>query len=499
MDVLRTSLLTLIENLPAGLEVSMRTFPRGIKVEFTTDLSEIRSVARTLAPCTGRGCGTPLASTVKSIVEQTVKDPRNHGAIALLLTDGMNSDSLSSADAYRLRAGGPVVHTVGFAIEPGGVAEIELSELAAVAGGSYRDASSALELDSVFRSFAGRRELKTGEDAIELRVTQPDYWPTRISSDSLDSVELSMQPKATARNLLTLRRENISELQLARRLSERGKELVKRRLNEGDWTIIIPRDRVNIGPVSAYGWFEIESGTGRVIGRTEDGLHASSAAAPGIWPDADIADLASDFVEGYLEWFRGIVAYTAGSVQGGLQWHRQPSFINGSREDFAEFVQANALEFSARTGGGASYWMGVCLNYEMQSAALQLDMFREECQRLACEGSLKHYFSLARKIAIVTGLSKLLSVDISRSGLAGIFHQAATGVAGLSRQFADGMYIAGLFTAELYEAAGGESGWRALRGASPESDATVLPLWDRASNAVAGALCTVGSAASTSK
>ena len=202
MDVLRASLLTLIDNLPAGLEVSMRTFPRGIKVEFPTDLSEIRSVARTLAPCTGRGCGTPLASTVKSIVEQTVKDPRNHGAIALLLTDGMNSDSLSSAEAYRLRAGGPVIHTVGFAIEPGGVAETELSELSAVAGGSYRDASSALELDSVFRSFAGRRELKTGEDAIELRVTQPDYWPTRISSDSLDPVELSMQPKATARNLV---------------------------------------------------------------------------------------------------------------------------------------------------------------------------------------------------------------------------------------------------------------------------------------------------------
>jgi hypothetical protein len=149
--------------------------------------------------------------------------------------------------------------------------------------------------------------------------------------------------------------------------------------------VTIPNQRVNVAGISAYGWFETETATGRLIGRTEDGLHGSTADSDN-WPPFDPTKTPG-FPKAaqqlpFVVWYEGIVAYTAGSVNAGLQWHRQPGFLNGSADDFKRFVQANALDFSAswweEVGSSSAphlaeyYWSGVCLNFVLQSQALGL-------------------------------------------------------------------------------------------------------------------------------
>ena len=154
--------------------------------------------------------------------------------------------------------------------------------------------------------------------------------------------------------------------------------MIEDRVKDGRWIVTIPSQRVDIGIISAYAWWEIESATGRMIGRTEDGLHGASSD-PKTWPAAQ-AGKAGKLP--FVAWYTGLVAYTAGSVDAALRWTRQPGFLNGTPEDLKRFIQANALDFAGRwwadVGASAfpenmhSYWGGVCLNFALQSMALGL-------------------------------------------------------------------------------------------------------------------------------
>ena len=108
---------------------------------------------------------------------------------------------------------------------------------------------------------------------------------------------------------------------------------------DGAWEVRIPTRRTNVGRVTAYAWFEVETKTGRLVGRTEDGLHGS-LADPETWPDLNPDDLdpsqwnphASDAFgaaatqQPFTMWFQGITAYTMGSVQGAFDWRNSPGF-----------------------------------------------------------------------------------------------------------------------------------------------------------------------------
>src|SRR5690242_1033380 len=119
-----------------------------------------------------------------------------------------------------------------------------------------------------------------------------------------------------------------------------------------------------------------------MVGRTEDGLHGSSADDdeenwPGLENPLDGATKLP-----FVAWYHGLVAYTTGSVLAAMQWHRVPGFESGGREDFVRFVQANALAFTARwwseVGSSSfgeninSYWAGVCLSFTLQSMAVRM-------------------------------------------------------------------------------------------------------------------------------
>jgi hypothetical protein len=164
---------------------------------------------------------------------------------------------------------------------------------------------------------------------------------------------------------------------------------------DGKWEVRIPSRRTNVGRVTAYAWFEVETATGRLVGRTEDGLHGS-LADPESWPNLDPDDLdpspwnphASDAFRSaatqqpFVMWFQGVTAYTAGSVMGAFDWRRSPGAASADPEAFKRFVQANALDHAAewwadvasQAGGqlAENFWSGVCLNFTLQSAAMGL-------------------------------------------------------------------------------------------------------------------------------
>jgi hypothetical protein len=142
--------------------------------------------------------------------------------------------------------------------------------------------------------------------------------------------------------------------------------------------VTIPSVRVNLGVISAYAWWETEDATGRMVGRTEDGLHGATID-PRSWPGA-AAGKAGTIP--FVAWYTGIVAYTMGSVDAAMRWTREPGFMAGGPVGFKRFVQANALDFAGRwwseVGASAfpenmhNYWSGVCLNFTLQSMALGL-------------------------------------------------------------------------------------------------------------------------------
>ncbi len=390
IDYLRTAVNGLLDKLPAGVEVALWSFSTGpldrdnesprhttIDCPFTTDLARVRKAMDAIKPAHG----TPMTGAIHKVLDHVAKDPLSANAEIVLLTDGENSSKIPAAKVYRERNGSVVIHTIGFAIEPGGKAERELRDLADASGGLFRIAGTGEELALAFG------QVKTETPDTQLAITSTCHAPAdvAISAAKLGGAPLDVRLthgcatcKCSGKGFLTIHKETVGRLGACEGLSPKARAMIEERVKDGRWTVTIMTSRVNLGVISAYAWWETEDATGRMVGRTEDGLHGASAD-PRNWPGA-AAGKAGNIP--FVAWYEGIVAYTAGSVISAMNWTRQPGFLNGTPEDFKRFVQANALDFAGRwwseVGASAfpenihNYWSGVCLNFTLQSMALGL-------------------------------------------------------------------------------------------------------------------------------
>jgi hypothetical protein len=390
MDYLRRAVHGLLDKTPPGVEVTLWSFatgpvdrdddnPRHVKIEcpFTTDLDRVRKAMDAVQITNG----TPITGAIHKILNHVAEDPLSANAHIVLLTDGENTSSNPAAKAYQDRNGSVPIHTIGFAIEAGGKAEKELRDIAEVSGGTYRIAGTGDELALAFA------KIDTAAPDTRLAVTSTCHAPENIvipakelGGKSLD-VRLShgcATCKCSDKSLLTIRKDNVARLDKCVGLSPKARSMIEDRVKDGLWTVTIPSVRVNLGVISAYAWWETENATGRMVGRTEDGLHGATMD-PRSWPGA-AASGAGNIP--FVAWYMGIVAYTAGSVEAAMRWTREPGFMAGGPEGFKRFVQANALDFCGRwwseVGASAfpenihNYWSGVCFNFALQSMALGL-------------------------------------------------------------------------------------------------------------------------------
>lgn len=390
IDYLRTAVNGLLDKLPKGVEVALWSFSTGpidrdfenprhttVDCPFTTDLSRVRKAMEAIKPAHG----TPLTGAINKALDHIEQDPLSANAQIVLLTDGENSSKVPAANVYRERKGSVVIHTIGFAIEPRGKAEQELRDLAEVSGGQFRIAGTGEALALAFE------KLGTESRETQLVAKSSCHGPVeiRIPASDLGGAPLEVRMrhgcatcKCGDKTFLTVRKDNVQRLKECQGLSAKARQMIEERVKDGGWIVTIPTRRVNLGVVSAYAWWEIEPATGRMVGRTEDGLHGASVD-PRSWPAA-ARDEAGKIP--FVAWYTGIVAYTAGSVDAAMRWTRQPGFLNGTPEDLKRFIQANALDFAGRwwseVGASAfpenmhNYWAGVCLNFTLQSMALGL-------------------------------------------------------------------------------------------------------------------------------
>src|SRR5207248_351733 len=181
---------------------------------------------------------------------------------------------------------------------PGGPEEKEMQELARVSGGLYRLAGSGEALKLAFDEFranlldvrlAVTSTCHAGEERAvaggELGRGKQDFALSHGCSTC----------RCQGKTLLTVTKETVGRLKECEGLTPKGRRLIEERVAGGVWKVTVPTARVNIGPASAYAWFETEKDTGRVVGRTEDGLHGSIA-------DASFPDNVYRAGHGFITW-----------------------------------------------------------------------------------------------------------------------------------------------------------------------------------------------------
>lgn len=333
------------------------------------------------------GGSAPLATAISQLGRLQHEKKLRSGTVVVLFTGGENAGEKTPVQAYRDSKSTLPIHIFGFGIRPDSREANDLLELARVSAGSFRATEPAPPHALVMEPFRTR----TGEYPIRVSAAchAARTFAVPLADVGLKPLDVALdyecRGKAQARRLLTITAKNVGDLAKASGLSPRARDMIQQRVKDGAWTVTMPSQRVNVAAVSAYAWFETETATGRVVGRTEDGLHGS-IADPDNWPAFDpatVADLPNTAQQvPFVAWYKGIVAYTIGSVTAGLQWHRQPGFASGSADDLKRFIQTNALDASARwwdeVGSSSSpqladyYWSGVCLNFSLQAVALGL-------------------------------------------------------------------------------------------------------------------------------
>jgi hypothetical protein len=395
IDALRHSVHALLDRVPPATEVALWTFATpgrfygdycspeltDVEVDFTPDLAAIRRMVDRITP----GGGTPTTGAVIKVLGHMKENPASREAIVVLLTDGENScENETMARAYKKRNGQIHIHSIGFAIEPRGKAERDLRALSEASGGTFHTAGTGDELRLTFQEFA------RGLETIQVQASAAGYEPAEATLKTATQRQPPLKLRLTASHtashtpgFLTVGRDNLSDLDHAQGLSPKARNMIAERVREGTWIVTIPRQRVGMGSITAYGWFESETATGRLVGRTEDGLHGS-IIDPHNWPLYKNVAGKHPFVA----WFEGITAYTTGSVLAAMSWHRERGY-SVTVDDFKIFVQANALEFASGWWdevGSKSYgnmievyWAGVCLNFGLQSMAMALKS--DSCKR----------------------------------------------------------------------------------------------------------------------
>lgn len=393
MHAVHKAVRRLLDQIPEGLPVSLRSYtgpdpnvrnplynacrPEGqvtIHQDFTTDLTAVREKIAEVVPWGA----TPLSGAVTSTVRELNSGPEWQQTMVILLADGENScRQTTAAEAWSDAEGRSPFHTIGFAIRPGSNAEEQLRELAEISGATFQIATTEEELSFAFDAFG--RELAKVKLTIESSCHQDEQVAVPLNNTT-DEIGIRLTERCRSCDecdqpeLIKITADTLAELHRCEGLSPKAHEWIRERVAGGEWMVTIPSRRTPVGSVTAYGWFETELATGRLIGRTEDGLHGA-IADPHSWPIVDNVSAKIPLVA----WAEGITAYTAGAVQGGLSWHRQPGFLSGSAEDFKRFVQVNGLGFASswwnEVGSSAygdnlnAYWAGVCLNFTMQASS----------------------------------------------------------------------------------------------------------------------------------
>lgn len=356
----------------------------------------------------------PLTGAINKLVKETRQGSLSDDVIVVLWTSGENACKTKTAlQAYREGRCSVPIHIFGFGVKPGSANDKELSELAQVSSGSYRSTAEKEPFSVAMYSFNAKVA------PIGLQVMHPCYRAERVSlpMDELGQKPVDLQltharycDQEDRGGLLTIGKDNLADLARCEGLSGKAWRMIKERVKDGKWKVTIPTRRTNIASITAYGWFETEIATGRLVGRTEDGLHGS-IAHPLSWPPFRRKAGKHPFIA----WYHGVVAYTTGSVKSAFDWRNSPGFLSGSAKDFSRFVQANALEYAAgwwaEVGKQAfpefsdHYWAGVCLNFNLQSAALGLPS--NACLQLWAEdlcNRMADAFANAVELAVAPGL-----------------------------------------------------------------------------------------------
>ena len=413
IDAVRRAAGRMLDSLPPNVEASLWVFnqprdryygdfsePSLIKVhqDFTTDREVIKRKLASLEP---RG-GTPLTAVLNRLEKVLTEDPLSQGATVIVLADGENScTTVTAAAAYQKMTNRIPIHTIGFAVDPTGKADNQLDDLARISGGTYQLASSGRELETAFEKL--QRDL----DQVGMLVSSPNHAPKEISiaasTDPLSSIEVQLEPRGRDDHLILIVDDNINDLELAQGLSVKAQNMVRERVTGGEWAVLIPNRRTNIANISAYGWLEVHRDSGRLIGRTEDGLH-STVPADWQWPPYHPVDYMGARYVALAQWVKGTAAYAAGSAVAAMNWHKQPNFLSADSEDFEAYIQANALDYVLHSyadlrgllmgiigldplskgvrnmkdirdmpQGDAYFWSGVFLSRELQKIAFDAE------------------------------------------------------------------------------------------------------------------------------
>eukprot|EP00913_Durusdinium_trenchii_P008797 g8263.t1 len=354
-----------------------------------------------------RGGKANLNSAMERLSRQHYESKLPRDLIVVLLTSGRNAEKISPAILYRKWKGEFPVHIFEIMSDEQQQPSQSFRELALASGGTTVSFPLVADKDRMKQP----RFSKTV--SVRLRISAEGYKPTdivmpmrdagmRTADVSLNAACCCCRKKDESNELLVVTNKNTKDLSRCKGLSRKARRLIEDRVADGGWTVTIPTRRVNIAGITAYAWYESEIATGRLIGRTEDGLHGAvpSPRWPGYRPRLGAS-------HPYVAWYEGLVAYTAGSVLSAMRWHTTPGFP-GTADDFMRFVQANALEFALDWWGevaskqyphlGEFYWAGVCLNFELQSKAF--GMPSDACLRRWAEDLCARLLNAGKDLAV---------------------------------------------------------------------------------------------------
>lgn len=373
-------------------------------VKFPASASDVLQALKTLKRTGSGSLGAAIARVGRLHREE--KLPRD--LIVVLLSSGEHAEGRPPAEVYREWNGRFPVFVFQLQTGAAGDAGEQLRRLALVSGGTCQ--TIPLSPPAGAKKTSPQPEKTV---SVRLHVEAEGFAPDEIVLPMRDAgkraVAVSLDGGCPCGSgtthkteLLVIGKKNVGDLRKCAELAPKARKMIERRVAGGKWTVTIPNRRVNIAGVTAYGWFETELATGRMIGRTEDGLHGAvpSPRWPSYTPRA-----ASN--QPFVAWYQGLVAYTTGSVLSAMQWHREPGFP-GTPDDFKRYVQANALEFAmdwwsevgsqSFPGMDEYYWSGVCLNFTLQSKALGLPS--TGCARRWAEDFCSRMFNAARDQAV---------------------------------------------------------------------------------------------------
>ena len=155
LEAAERSLVSLVDQLPAGLPVALRTFkdePRSCATVLRVPADPLRpkAMARTIRDLPARrGTRTPIAKAL-SKVPQDLRGVDGH-RIVVLVTDGKEDCGGDPAAAIRALADAgytSTVHIIGYALPDDSDARDSLAEWAALGGGRYFEAPDAASLDA---------------------------------------------------------------------------------------------------------------------------------------------------------------------------------------------------------------------------------------------------------------------------------------------------------------------------------------------------------------